>query len=156
VKARYDMVTVFALRTTAAGDHELLQLRRAAGDDYLPGTWATIRGKAEGDETAPRAALRELREETGLVPRELYALSSIDSFYTAGFETIWHCPVFAALIDASAQVTLNDEHDAFRWVSIREVPPALMWPRERELLLEIEREILGPGGLAKPHLRIPF
>ena len=153
MNVRYDMITVFAIRPTSAGDHELLQIRRAKGDDYLPGTWATVRGKAEGAETAPRSALRELREETSLTPREFYCLSSIDSFYTLRFETIWHCPVFVALIDPLAEVTLNDEHDAYRWVAIRDVPVHMMWPRERELLAEIEREILT-DSLAKPHLLI--
>jgi len=153
MKVRNDMVTVFIARPGEVADsHEILQLRRAAGD-YMGGTWQTVRGVAEGNETAPLAALRELREETALAPLELYGLSSLDSFYTAKFDTIWHCAVFAALVDRTADVRLNDEHDAYRWVPLRDVPPLLMWQRERELLAEIEREILAPG-LAKPHLLI--
>src|SRR3954471_6515472 len=111
MKVRHDMVTVFVIRPReSAGSHELLQLRRAAGD-YMGGTWQTVRGVAEGDETAPRAALRELHEETNLTPVELYGLSSIDSFYTAKFDTIWHCAVFAAVADRHAQVRLNEEHN---------------------------------------------
>src|SRR3954471_1032825 len=104
MKVRHDMVTVFVIRPReSAGSHELLQLRRAA-DDYMGGTWATVRGVAEGAETAPQAALRELREETGLAPLEFYGLSAIDSFYTAAYETIWHCPVFVAIVGRDARV----------------------------------------------------
>jgi dATP pyrophosphohydrolase len=153
MKVRYDMVTVFVIRPDeTGGGREALQLHRAAGD-YMGETWQTVRGVAEGDEPAPQAALRELREETGLVPRELYGLSSIDSFYTAKFQTIWHCAVFASLVDRAAEVRLIAEHDAFRWVPLRDLPALLMWQRERELIAEIEREILG-SGLAKPHLLI--
>src|SRR6059058_5577411 len=119
----------------------------------MGGTWQTVRGVAEGSETAPQAALRELSEETGLAPVEFYGLSSIDSFYTARFDTIWHCAVFAAVVDGAADVRLNGEHDAHRWVALDDAPPLLMWQRERELLDEIRREILAPG-LAKPHLLI--
>ena len=144
MKVRHDMVTVFVVRPREpAATHELLQLRRAAAD-YMGGTWQMVRGVAEGPESAPQAAVRELREETGLTPLELYGLSSLDCFYTAKFDTIWHCAVFAALVDRGTEVRLNDEHDAYRWVPMRDVPPLLMWQRERELVAEIEREILAP------------
>jgi hypothetical protein len=58
-----------------------------------------------------------------------------------------------ALADTDAQVRLNEEHDAFRWVVLRDTPPLLMWQRERELLSEIELQIID-GALAKEHLRI--
>jgi dATP pyrophosphohydrolase len=151
MNVRHDMVTVFVLRPGKNG-HELLQLRRSPGD-YMGGTWQTVRGVVEPGETAPQGALRELREETGLAPVDFFGLSSIDSLYTAKFETIWHCPVFVALAETDAQVRLNEEHDAFRWVVLRDTPPLLMWQRERELLSEIELQIID-GALAKEHLRI--
>src|SRR5205823_10235087 len=70
VKARYDMVTVFAVRPDPPGtSHEFLQLRREK-NDFMGATWQTVRGCAETGETAWQAALRELKEETDLVPDE--------------------------------------------------------------------------------------
>jgi dATP pyrophosphohydrolase len=153
VNVRHDMVTVFIARPSADGSsHEFLQLRRVA-NDYMGRTWQTVRGVTEAGETAIAAALRELREETGLVPREFYGLSSIDSFYTARFDTIWHCAVFFALIPRNCVITLNEEHDDHRWVALRDVNTSFMWRRERELIAEIATEILGPS-LAKAHLLI--
>ena len=154
MNVRHDMVTVFVARPDGSGkSHEFLQLRRAGGD-YMGGTWQTVRGVAEAGETAPQAARRELREEAGLVPREFYGLSSIDSFYTAKYETIWHCAVFFALVEREAKIVLNDEHEDHRWVSKDRVSKSFMWQRERELIDEIGREILG-SGLSRSHLIIP-
>jgi dATP pyrophosphohydrolase len=156
MNVRHDMVTVFVARPNAqagsGASHEFLQLRRVAGD-YMGGTWQTVRGVAEPGETAVAAAGRELKEETGLAPAELYALSSIDSFYTAKFDTVWHCPVFFALVSRESGVNLNEEHDQHRWVPLDRVNASFMWPRERELIAEIATEILRPS-LAKPHLLI--
>src|SRR5438105_9615331 len=111
------MVTVFVARPDERGtSHEFLQLRRVAGD-YMGGTWQTVRGVGEVGETAIAAALRELKEESSVAPREFYGLSSIDSFYTAKFDTIWHCAVFCAVVDRGQRIVLNDEHDAYRWVA---------------------------------------
>jgi dATP pyrophosphohydrolase len=150
MNVRHDMITVFVVRPAGSG-HELLQLRRVP-TSYMGGTWQTVRGKIKPGETAIQGAVRELKEETGLSPREFYRLPSIESFYTPD-DTIWHCPVFFALVAADAAVTLNHEHDAHRWVAWSNVKNALMWPRERQLIVEIEREILH-DGLAKPHLII--
>lgn len=134
------------------GGHEFLQLRRSA-DDYLGGTWQTIRGRIEGTETAWQAALRELREESALIPTEFYKLSTLESFYLAHEDAIWHVPCFCVLVGRDQTVTLNGEHDAYRWVPGDQIMDAVMWPGERQALGEIVREILG-NGLSKPFLRL--
>src|SRR4051794_15154674 len=108
------MVTVFVLRPDESGtSHEFLQLRREPAD-FMGATWQTVRGTAEGDEKAWQAALRELKEETGLTPREFFKLSALESFYVVKDETVWHCPAFVALVPRDAKITLNEEHDAAR------------------------------------------
>lgn len=149
------MVTVFVLRPDESGtSHEFLQLRRSAGD-YMGGTWAIIRGGVEANETYVAAALRELREESGLVPRELYRLGSVESFYTSFDDTLWHSVALVALVERDQSVTLNDEHDAIRWVPRQQIDRETLWPSERRALEDLCRDILDSGP-AKPHLRIPL
>ena len=148
---RFDTVACFVVRP-AAGGHEFLQLRRSARQ-YLGGAWSTVRGRVEEGETAYTAAQRELHEEAGLVPLELYQLDTVDVFYLAVDDTIWHCPAFCAFVAADAAVILNDEHDAWRWVARSEIDGAFLWPGERSQIAELCREILD-NGPAKPHLRI--
>lgn len=47
---------------------------RRAGDQHLAGTWEFPGGKIAGDEEPAAAALRELREETGLTAESADAL----------------------------------------------------------------------------------
>jgi dATP pyrophosphohydrolase len=153
MNVRYDMVACQVVRADTSGrSHEFLQLRRAAGD-YMGGTWQTVRGTSEAGETASQAALRELREETGLVPAEFYRLSLLEGFYLVHDETVWHCPCFVAVVSRDSRVVLNEEHDAFRWTPREQMDAHVMWAGERQVVAEICRDILD-GGPAKPYLRL--
>lgn len=153
MNVRYDMIACYVVRPTADGTgREFLLLRRAAGQ-FMAGAWAVVRGTSEPGETAPTAALRELREETGLRPREFYQLDTVDVFYMATEDTIWHCPGFCAVVERDVEVVLNDEHDAFRWTTRERIEGEVLWPGERMQLAELCRAILNDDP-AKQYLRI--
>ena len=154
MKIRADSVAVYVVRPNGDGSsHEFLQLRRAATEQLGAGTYQNVRGGIEPDETAWQAALRELREEAGLRPVEFYRLSMTETFYISQDDTLWHAVPFCAIVDRAATVTLNDEHDAIRWVPVSDALDAFIWSNEWPVIDEIKRIILG-NGPAKPHLRI--
>ena len=141
---RTDQVIVYVVRPTAdEGDHEVLQLRRAPGK-YLGGQWSFAGGKIEAGETVIEAAVRELREETGLRPRSLAQLSYVETFYVPQFDAIWHRPGFLAIIGRDAAVRLNEEHTDWRFIRRREIARKVLWPGERRALAEVFREHLRP------------
>ena len=147
------MITVFVVRPDANGaSQEFLQLHRLP-DDYISASWQIVRGGVNEGETWIRGALRELREETGLTPREFYRLGSVEIFYTPFDDTIWHSVAFCAIVDRAQEVQLNEEHDAFRWVPRAEYNARVMWASERALLPDLCRDILD-NGIAKPELRL--
>ncbi len=151
---RTDMIAVYVVRPDAGGaSHEFLQLRRAA-DDFMGGTWQTVRGKIDPGETAAAAALRELREETGLVPRAFHRLSALETFYLPGPpEAIFHSVGFCAQVERADGIALNREHDAARWVARDGAADAFMWASERPLIADLCRNILD-GGPAGAYLRV--
>lgn len=155
MQIRYDMVSCYVTRPTASGDgYEFLQLRRSK-DDYMGGTWQPIYGTSEKDESAVVTVVRELREEAGLIPTELYRLDQVSVFYIASTDTMWHCVPFCAIVTREEQVILNEEHDAARWVPAADADRVFMWKDNRDAIRDIQGYILVDSP-AKPHMRIPL
>lgn len=144
-------VVVLIVRPNASG-YQLLMARRAEGK-YMGGTWQLISGGLEPHETAWQAALREMQEETGLVPSEFYRLSTATTFYRPDNDSLNIAPMFCAIVPGDAAVTINAEHTEYVWVDVDEAASKLMWPSDLQALGETRTVILA-DGIAKPYLRI--
>lgn len=112
---------------------EFLLFERAKGHIYA-GQWRMIGGKVKNNETYWRAALRELKEETGLTPETFWAVPGINQFYEPGTDQIHHIPAFAAEITHGAEIVLDKEHNRYEWVSIEKAVDVILWPEQRRLL----------------------
>jgi dihydroneopterin triphosphate diphosphatase len=148
---RYDLIECYVVRPGSTG-HEFLLLRRAPGC-YMAGAWYTVAGHIHQGESAVQTAVRELREETALLPLELYCLDRVGSFYVPSEDTLWHAVIFCALVAADAPVRLNPEHDAFRWAPRQTAAAQFLWSSSREAVAQIGTEILD-GSIAKPYMQI--
>ncbi len=129
---RHPIVRVFdchVARVTAADELEFLLLRRAPGRIYA-GDWRMVGGKLEPGETAWEACLRELHEETGLVPLRLLAVPYLNRFYEWQKDRVNEIPVFIAL-SAGSDPVLDDEHDDFEWLPLAAAKARLPWPGQR-------------------------
>lgn len=143
---RVSIVDVYPIRRGADG-LELLVLRRAPGG-RCAGSWESVHGHIEPGEPPADAALRELREETGLRPAALYNLSRVECFYQHRLDQVALVPVFVALVEPAAEAASGAEHDAIEWLPFGRARERLAWPRERRALEDIE--ILLGGGTAGP------
>jgi 8-oxo-dGTP pyrophosphatase MutT (NUDIX family) len=92
--------------------------------------------------------MRELQEETGLVPLRLYNLSRVELFYQHRTDEVALVPVFVAFVADDAAVRLSPEHDGFEWLSLKDARGRLAWPRERRALEDVA--VLLAGGNAGP------
>lgn len=131
-------VSVVVIRHAAEGPQVLL-LRRTRS---LAGEWCQIAGAVEAGETGWQAALRETREETGLVPELLYSADICEQFYEAERNVISLLPVFVAVAAPEAAVRLNAEHSEFRWAGFGEAAGMVPFAGQRHVLRHVEREFV--------------
>jgi len=128
---------------------EFLCLRRAPGRAVLPGVWQPVTGKRRRGERAVSAALRELREETGLVPLRAWALETVTVYFDAEQDALRVLPLFAAEVAADARVRLSREHDRWQFLGARDAGRRYLWESQRVALAAVRREVLGPRALAR-------
>ena len=141
-KVKSNRVAVYAFRRLPDGT-QFLQLHRAAGSGDYAGTWQTVYGGIKSGETAINAALRELQEETQLVPTNFFQVEYLESFYHRARDRVTVLPVFAAQIAPRAKVILDAEHDDYRWVDLADVGAHFVWRVQRQAIAIIEQDILG-------------
>lgn len=96
--------------------------------------WRMIGGKVEQDEKFWEAGLRELKEETGCNPGLFWTVPSVNHFYEHKTDQIMLIPAFAAEMDSSQQIILNEEHDKFDWVSLEEAYARIFWPEQKKMI----------------------
>ena len=134
---------------------ETLLLRRSPAV-RCTGAWESVHGHIETGERSVDAALRELKEETGLAPVRLYNLSRAEFFYLHRTDEVALIPAFGCVVDPAAAVALSAEHDDHRWVAIDQALKTLAWPRERRAVADLV-VLLGSGdaGPLEDVLRIP-
>jgi 8-oxo-dGTP pyrophosphatase MutT (NUDIX family) len=140
---RVSYVDSFVVRRASSG-LEILTLRRGP-NGRNPGTWEAVHGTIERDENPVQAALREVREETGLEAIALYNLSRVEGFYRHATDEIAMIPAFAAFVAPEATPLLSSEHDALEWLAPAQAAARLTWPRERRALDDL-LSIVGVGG----------
>ena len=127
------VVDVFVIRPLRP-EWKILVLQRAA-DTRCPGAWETIHGRIEAGERPEHAALREIREESGLEASRLYSIT-VHPFYLHAQQTVQLAIVFAAFVTEPAQVTIGPEHRGYEWLSVEEAVERFVWPRERVSMRE--------------------
>ncbi len=116
---------------------EFLLLKRASYQ-WFPDLWQMVSGKIKDGEKAYESALREIKEETGLIPEKMWVLPNINSFYLVEDESINLVPVFVARVDMDSIIKISSEHSEYKWVNRKEAKELLAWPGQRRSVEIIE------------------
>ena len=138
-------IDVYLISPRADG-WRVLTLQRGTAT-RCPTAWETVHGRIEAGEEPEHAAVREVREETGLDVLRLYNVC-VQPFYLHRTHTVELAVVFAAFVDPDASVTLGEEHQRHEWLTPEGATERFAWPRERDALRDILQ--LLRGGDAGP------
>jgi dATP pyrophosphohydrolase len=119
-----------------------------------PTAWEAVHGRIEEGEEPEDAAVREVREETGLAVQRLYNIGT-QAFYLHTTHTVQVAVAFAAFVHHTAPVTLGEEHVKYEWLSPSDALERFAWPRERSALRDL-MELLknGDAGAVEDVLRV--
>jgi len=122
---------------------------------YAHGHWDFVKGKIESNENKHEAALRELREETGITAITIdpnfsesfsYVYTEVDGIVTK--KTVY----FFVGCTPETDVTLSDEHQDYAWLPFEEAMERLTFENAREVLRATHRYITSRSSL-RPSLR---
>ena len=145
------VVDVFVVRHDGQG-LRVLVLRRAEGT-RCTGAWEIVHGRLDPGERPEEAAVREVREETGLSIERLYNLTC-QPFYLHRLSTVQMAVVFVAFV-GQGEVALGPEHDQAEWMTPDEASALLSWPRSVSALRDAVQVFhTGDAGPVEDVLRV--
>ena len=127
VKVR--VVDCYIYRHTTDGIRFLLMKRNL--NKIYEHLWQGVAGKIERGETSSEAAIRELKEETGLSPVNIFVADHVSRFYEVHGDCINLVPVFGIEVD-SENVILSEEHISYKWADIDEALNTLVWNGQKK------------------------
>ncbi|ABW13452.1 NUDIX hydrolase [Parafrankia sp. EAN1pec] len=126
------------------GDVLLLQVPAQPGKHEA--FWQPITGGIEAGETPLQAALREIREETGLDLDETRLTEIATGITVAITPTLTIDKTLYAASTPSTAVTISpDEHQDHQWLPATKVPEALYWDSNRDAWKLISQHHRGSG-----------
>ena len=128
------VIDAYVFIKTKSGLKYLL-LKRAEEKIY-GGLWQCVTGKIEADEPAWKTAVRELKEETGLTPLNMFVADHVSKFYEANKDRMNLIPVFGIEVE-SDEVKLSDEHSKFIWADFDFAFKKLVWRGQKDGLFSV-------------------
>jgi len=107
---------------------------------YDAGHWDFPKGHIEKDESSEQAALRELKEETGISDAEILPgfAESIHYFFKKEGRLVSKDVVFFAARTKTSDVKLSFEHKDFIWLPFNDALAKLTYKNAKEVLRKVE------------------
>ena len=116
--------------------------------------WCLPKGHLEGVETPPEAAVREVREETGIKGQIRTNLGVIDYWFSGETRRVHKVVHHYLMAMTGGRLTVEDDpdgeaEDAF-WVPVATLPDRLSYPNEQRLAVVARQLLAQTPGLATP------
>ena len=121
------------LRRLDGGPVEVALIHRPAYDD-----WTLPKGKLNAGETHEEAALREVKEETGLDCRLGEPAGQVNYRDRKGRPKVVRYWTMRPVGSPDGQFAPNAEVDQLRWMPLAEAGPALTYDHDRKILESVK------------------
>ena len=118
---------------------KFLILKRA--EESYGGYWGFMTGSKRGEETVAQVVVRELKEETGLAPKRMFATEYLVQFYEPEVDKIWILPLIVAVVAPESEVVLSEENSEFRWLPAPKAKHLVSWKNLVVALDDISEEL---------------
>ena len=108
--------------------------------------WQFIAGGGEDNEKTIQAALREIKEETGVTAEKLTKLKSVAfvpaEIVTENMRTHWDknifvIPEYSFAFECNADPTISREHCEYQWLPYNDARKLLKWDSNKVAMYEI-------------------
>ena len=123
------VIDTYVYRRTEEGLRFLLLIR--AQTKKYEHFWQGVAGKIEEYETAWEAAVRELKEETGFAPLQMFVADHVSRFYETYGDRVNLVPIFGIEV-GNDTVELSEEHCEFKWLDFDTARSMLVWSGQKE------------------------
>lgn len=124
-----------AVGTVCFRGEDVLLIRR--GTKPMAGDWSIPGGRIEYGETTEAAALRELKEETGITARITGLADVVDAIFTSrmtGDITRHYILIDYAAIWLSGEPVAGDDADHAEWISPDRLATLPLWEETRRVI----------------------
>ena len=138
VKVR--VVDAYVYRKT--GDKSKYLILKRARTKMYEHLWQGVAGKIEKGEQAWQAAIRELKEETGLDPIRIFVADHVSKFYETHGDRVNLVPVFGIEVDSDI-ISLSREHSDFKWVDYDSACSYLVWRGQKKGIYIVNEMIIS-------------
>ncbi|WP_425955567.1 NUDIX hydrolase [Xylanimonas sp. McL0601] len=116
--------------------------------------WCLPKGHLEGTETPQQAAVREVREETGIAGQIRMTLGIIDYWFSGETRRVHKVVHHYLLSMTGGRLTVEDDPDAEAedafWIPVATLPERLSYPNEQRLAVIARQLLARTPGLAQP------
>lgn len=112
-------------------DYKLLALKTSEDKKVYPNIWQCVTGKINANEKPYEAAIRELKEETGIKSKSMYVIDEVSFYYEAAYDRMNIIPIFG-IIASSNKIRLSDEHQAYKWITSNEILKTFLWNKQKD------------------------
>ena len=110
--------------------------------------WNFPKGKVESEERSWQAALREVREETGLKSTEIRFVGGFKTYerfmYSRGTDKIFKIVILYLAETRQPRITVSHEHEGYGWFTFGEAKKVLSKYRESMNILQRSYAFLHP------------